>query len=177
MTGVEIAIATAAVSALGSVMGAVQGMQAASYNAALAERNAEIARRQGVLEQERIDRESRQRLGAITAGYGANNIVSGEGSPLDVLDYSFREGERDKQNAEYNAAIRASGYQAQASQARAEGQAALISGVMGVAQAGLGLAKSGLFSSKTAMPVNTTSAGRMDMLQPNAPKLRPGYGL
>ena len=131
MTGIEIAIG--AISALGSVMGAIQGMQAASYNAAVADRNAQIAERQGDLEKERIDRVVRQRQGAITAGYGANNIVGGEGTPLDVLDSSFREGERDKQNAEYNAAIRAAGYQAQASQARAQGQSALISGLMGAA--------------------------------------------
>lgn len=130
---VSLAIVGAAVSALGSVVGGIQGMQSANYNAKLASRNAEIAKRQGELEAERLDRDGRRQRGAISAAYGANNIVGGEGSPLDVLENSFTTAELDKQNAEYNANIRAYGYNAEAAKYKQEAGNSLTRGLFGAA--------------------------------------------
>jgi hypothetical protein len=135
-----IAIVGLAVSALGSVVGGIQGMQSANYNAKLASRNAEIAKRQGELEAERLDRDGRRQRGAISAAYGANNIVGGEGSPLDVLENSFTTAELDKQNAKYNADIKAYGYNAEAAAQKQAGKTALTKGLFNAAGSALGAA-------------------------------------
>lgn len=135
-----LAIIGAAVSAVGSVVGGIQGMQSANYNAKLASRNAEIAQRQGELEAERLDRDGRRQRGAITAAYGANNIVGGEGSPLDVLENSFTIAELDKQNAKYNADINAYGYNAEAAAQKQAGRNSLTKGLFSAAGTALGAA-------------------------------------
>ena len=135
---VSLAIVGAAVSALGSVVGGIQGMQSANYNAKLATRNAEIAQRQGELEAERLDRDGRRQRGAISAAYGANNIVGGEGSPLDVLENSFTTAALDKENAEYNAKIKAYGYQAEAAAQKQAGKTALTKSLFNAANTALG---------------------------------------
>ena len=137
---VSLAIVGLAVSALGSVVGGIQGMQSANYNAKLASRNAEISKRQGELEAERLDRDGRRQRGAISAAYGANNIVGGEGSPLDVLENSFTTAELDKQNLEYAANIKAYGYNAEAAAQKQAGKTALTKGLFNAA----GTALSGL---------------------------------
>ena len=140
---VSLAIVGLAVSALGSVVGGIQGMQSANYNAKLASRNAEIAKRQGELEAERLDRDGRRQRGAISAAYGANNIVGGEGSPLDVLENSFTTAELDKQNLEYAANIKAYGYQAEAAAQKQAGKTALTKGLFNAAGSALSAAGGG----------------------------------
>jgi hypothetical protein len=135
---VSLAIVGTVVSALGSVVGGIQGMQSANYNAKLASRNAEIAKRQGELEAERLDRDGRRQRGAIAAAYGANNIVGGEGSPLDVLENSFTIAALDQQNARYNADIRAYGYQTEAAAQKQAGKNALTKGLFGAAGTAIG---------------------------------------
>ena len=135
-----ITIGLAVVSVMGSVMGGIQGMQSANYNAKLASRNAEISKRQGELEAERLDRDGRRQRGAISAAYGANNIVGGEGSPLDVLENSFTIAELDKQNAKYNADIKAYGYNAEAAAQKQAGKTALTKGLFSAAGSALGAA-------------------------------------
>ena len=161
-----LAIVGAVTSALGSVIGGIQGMQSANYNAKLASRNAEIAKRQGELEAERLDRDGRRQRGAIAAAYGANNIVGGEGSPLDVLENSFTIAELDKQNAKYNADIKAYGYNAEAAAQKQAGKTALTKGLFSAAGTAIG-GLSGL--SGGSGPIATTAAGKADLLQPNAP--------
>jgi hypothetical protein len=140
-------------------------MQSANYNAKLASRNAEIAKRQGELEAERLDRDGRRQRGAIAAAYGANNIVGGEGSPLDVLENSFTIAALDKQNAEYNANIKAYGYGTEAAAQKQAGTRALTDGLFGAGKAIGGLSGLGGGSG----PIATTAAGKADLLQPNAP--------
>ena len=133
-------IGSAVVSVMGSVMGGIQGMQSANYNAKLAERNAEISQRQGELEADRLDRDGRRQRGAISAAYGANNIVGGEGSPLDVLENSFTTAALDQQNAEYAAKIKAYGYNAEAAAQKQAGKNALTQGLFKAAGTALGAA-------------------------------------
>lgn len=161
MDPVTIGIAIAAV---GAIVGGIQGMQSANYNAKLAERNAEISQRQGELEADRLDRDGRRQRGAITAAYGANNIVGGEGSPLDVLENSFTIAEGDKQLAMYNADIKAYGYNAEAAAQKQAGKTALTKGLFSAAGTAIG----GLSGSGSG-PIATTAAGKADLLQPNAP--------
>lgn len=124
-------IITAAIGAVSSVVGGISAYQQGKSNAKLAERNAEISRKQAELRTEEIDRDRRQRTGSITAAYGANGISTDVGSPLDVLDYSVRLGEIDKQNALYQGNVQAYGYDVEASQARASGRSGLVSGLLG----------------------------------------------
>lgn len=133
-----ISIIGAATSAIGSVVGGIQGMQSANYNAKLASRNAEIAKRQGELEAERLDRDGRRQRGAIAAAYGANNIVGGEGSPLDVLENSFTIAALDKQNAKYRADINAYGYTTEAAAQKQAGRTLLTRELFGAAGTAVG---------------------------------------
>lgn len=84
--------------------------QAAQYNAAIAERNADISRQQAEAEALQIDREGRQRAGAIRAAAGASGITL-EGSVLDVLADTVAQGELEKQNAMYVGNLRAMSYE------------------------------------------------------------------
>ena len=152
-------------SVAGSVMGGIQGMQSANYNAKLATRNAEIATRQGELEAERLDRDGRRQRGAISAAYGANNIVGGEGSPLDVLENSFTTAALDQQNAKYNADIKAYGYNAEAAAQKQAGKNALTQGLFKAAGTALGAA-GGLGGGGAASTVGLTGYNPAN----------PGYG-
>jgi len=98
----------------------IQGMQAAqaqgkaaedmaNYNAAIAQRNAGIARQQAQTDVEAQQRDKDRRLGSIVAAYGASGVAL-EGSPLDVLEASAVEAEREKQNILYRGELRALGY-------------------------------------------------------------------
>lgn len=83
--------------------------QAADYNAAIAQRNAGIARRQAQLDVDAQQRDKDRHLGAMVAAYGASGVTM-EGSPLDVLEASAVEAEREKQNIVYRGELRALGY-------------------------------------------------------------------
>lgn len=101
---------------LGTLQGAAaarqQGEDAkrmADYNAAIAQRNAVIARQQAQVDVEAQQRDKTRRLGAIVAAYGASGVTM-EGSPLDVLEASAVEAEREKQNILYKGELRALGF-------------------------------------------------------------------
>jgi hypothetical protein len=90
-------------SALGAVMTASSlyeqgqaGARSAEYNAALMQRNAEIARQQTQLDLEQHQRDRVRQFGAIRAAVGASGVAL-EGSPLDILESAAIEAERDKQ--------------------------------------------------------------------------------
>ena len=79
----------AAVSAVGTVVGTMANMQAASYQAAVAARNAEImemnARREidrAQVETQDYGEKAREQIGALIASQGASGISLQSGSPL-----------------------------------------------------------------------------------------------
>lgn len=96
-----------------SVIGALKQGQAAKdagdYNAAINQRNSQIALDQGAVDEARQRRENAQRLGTIRAGVGASGVQM-EGSPLDILAMSAQNGELDAQAIKYKANLRSMGY-------------------------------------------------------------------
>lgn len=120
-------IAGTVMSVIGALNQASAKSSAADYNAAMAERNATIARQQGEADMLQAQRVNAMRLGSIKAGYGSSGLTL-EGSPLDVLESSAAQAKLDEQNIMYGANLRAQGfsesanlYRSQASQARSGG--------------------------------------------------------
>lgn len=84
------------------------------YNAKVARQNAEIARQQGVAAVEAQQRQAARVMGSAMASYGASGVQMDVGSPVDVLVDSARMAELDKLTTQYNYALKAVGYEANA---------------------------------------------------------------
>lgn len=119
---------------VGSVFSAIGAMQqgkaasaAANYNASISERNAQIETMQASEDAERSRRASRRRIGAMRAAYGASGVTM-EGSPLDVLEDSFAEGELDALTIQYQGRMAAENHRGEAVLSRMQGKAAKKAG-------------------------------------------------
>lgn len=110
-----------AVSVVGALRQGKSQQQAAGYNAAVADRNAEVARQQSRQEAAQIDRRNRLRIGAARASVGASGGTA-EGSAIDVLGDMVAQGELERQQALYQGELRAMGFQDTASLERARGR-------------------------------------------------------
>lgn len=138
-----MALATVAVVAAG--MSAVSALAQGASASAAAKRNADIARRNGLIagQQAQADadaqtRSSAQTIGRARAAYGASGVTS-EGSPLDVLAASASLAELDRQNILYKGKLRAMGFEDTASADDASASNYLMQGVLGAARdVGLG---------------------------------------
>ena len=102
---------------LGGMIGAMgaqaQGQSAAAaqqFNADLAGRNATLARESAATDAAIQERQSRMQLGSIRAAYGASGVTMA-GSPLDVLEMSVANAERDRQQILYRGELKALGYE------------------------------------------------------------------
>jgi hypothetical protein len=118
-------------------------MNQASYEADVAQRNAEIeeqkrqlAQKKGMEEQGKIEREKQELQGYQRAAMGSSGIDSGYGSGLAILSDTAYLSEEDKKAARFNADLEAWGYGANAAQYRADAAnaksartAALFSGI------------------------------------------------
>lgn len=140
-------IATAggvALTAYGMIQEGRAASDAASYNAAVAERDAQVAEqnRQLAIRTSEIEaadkrRENRRVLASIRANYGASGF-SFAGSPLDVLEDTATEQELDAQRIEYDgqvkgrsAALRILGLEDDAALSRSEAANARRAGNLG----------------------------------------------
>lgn len=138
--------ASAVVSAVSAIRQGNAAEAAASFNARVAEQNAEASRAQARQQAQQIDRDNYMRLGAIRAAQGKSGGEAGQGSVLDVLGDVAAQGELEKQNAIYGGEMAARGYTNTASLERTSGGTALIGGYM---KAGTELLSGG-FNSYTA---------------------------
>lgn len=121
MSGITSANVVAGLSAVSSAVGVVgkitQGNAASSadtFNADVANQNAQIAADQGKLQLQQQQVDAYRKLGAIKAAYGASGVTS-SGSPLDVLADSYTQSELDANTIIYNSKIKQTGYQNTAS--------------------------------------------------------------
>ncbi len=89
-----IAIAGAAIGAIGAIRQGQAAQAAAEFNAKVAENNASSAKLQAKEEERRHRIVARKRIGATRAAIGASGI-SLEGSPLDVLEENAANAELD----------------------------------------------------------------------------------
>lgn len=115
----------AEIAMVASAAGTVYGMQAQqSYydyqaqvqekNAAISNKQAEIAAEQGAIEQGNIKKNTAQVIGAQKAGFSANNLDISAGSPMDVLTNTAYLGSIDVATSRYNTANKVWAYQEQA---------------------------------------------------------------
>ena len=100
--------------AFGQIQQGQQQAAALRYNAAIAEQQGRYARDQARIDADTAATDARRRIGAAAAGFGASGVELGSGSPLDVLEFSAAEAERQQQLIQYRGDVRASGYEAQA---------------------------------------------------------------
>lgn len=123
-----IALSLAAIGTGVSVYSAIkQGQYAqasADYNSKIARQNAETARKQGIEAQMMADRQTRQKLGTLTAGYGASGVASDTGSALDILKSSASQAKLEAANVRYGYDMKGLGYGNQALLSSMEGDAA-----------------------------------------------------
>lgn len=119
-----------AVTAIGAISSANAAASASKYNASVADQNA-VAAQQQAEGAARIQQEQAQRtIGSAIANYGASGIVSGTGTPLDVLANSAANAERDRQNIYYKGALQAAGYSDESALDRASASNASSQGLM-----------------------------------------------
>lgn len=135
MTIAPLAIAgmtllSGAVSAFGAIQSANAQASAAEYNAKVAERNRKEALRQTDSEVDRERRANRRQLASIRAQYGASGLDASFGAPLDVLEDSATEQERDVAAIERAGQLRAIGYTDEANLQRAEAKNARRAGTI-----------------------------------------------
>jgi hypothetical protein len=147
MSGVELFALPAAVgggsftlanafTALGTVFSAVSSISAGNaakasgdYNAALYERNAQIAQQQSAADEARQRRLATMRAGANRAAVGASGITV-DGSPLDILESNAAQEELDALMIRWNGQNAVDSARASGALARAQGENAQRAGYM-----------------------------------------------
>jgi len=122
------------VMAIGSAVSTLGQIGAAKGNEAIANQNAQLSRDMAAADMETIRKRSRMAAGSIRASTAASGL-SLEGSPLDVLESSVAEGEKDAYRRKYQGDLQAFGYETDAAKAKAQGKAALASGLLDTASA------------------------------------------
>lgn len=110
----------AAISAFSAIKQGQAAKEAGEFNANAAMKNAEATRQQGAEEERRLRAMTRKQIGEARANYGASNL-SIEGSPLDVLQESVSNAERDAINIRSGSSRRAAAYEESASFERRAG--------------------------------------------------------
>lgn len=119
-------------SAVGSLYSGQAEANASKFNAAVADRNAGLARQRGVFEQGQLKRSASQILGAMRANIGASGVRL-EGSPLDVLDNSTAQAQMDQVMVKYNSELQAMGFEQEAAANRTRAKTAKTMGRIGAA--------------------------------------------
>lgn len=154
------ALAATAVAGLASAVGSiVQGSQQASlakYNQKLAQQNAVIAGQQAAEDAARSRTDTRRRIAAIEAAYGANGIDL-SGTALDVIDDATVQGELDAKTIEYKGLLEQRRYLSGANEQGFRASSAELAGYAGAAGALLSTAGriGGSFSGSSSSSAST----------------------
>jgi len=128
-------VAGTAVAVYGTYQQGQAQKKALTYNARVAEQNAEIARQQATLRASQQDRLNRLRMGSIRAAAGASGGVANEGSIIDILADQAIQGELQKQEILYEGELKARGFDASATLSIMEGSAAGKASTIGAGSA------------------------------------------
>lgn len=132
-----LAVVSGVVSAIGAVTQANAAADASDYNAAVNERNAQIAKNKGVAEEAAKRRETRRVLGKSRAAIGASGLQA-VGTPLAVLEETAAMGELDALTIRDNANKNQESYKMDANLDRMRAKAERQKGMFGAAGALLG---------------------------------------
>lgn len=127
-------LASGAVGAIGAINQGKAAQSAADYNAALAERNATIAKNEAVNREASLRNQNARKLATAAAGFGASGLQM-EGTPLDVMEETARVGELDALTTRWQGDVRQDEYKSNAQLERMRGAAAKQSSYTGAAGA------------------------------------------
>jgi len=156
-------VGSAVVGVVSSIAQGNAQRDASDYNAAIADRNAVIARNNASAQAERQDRVDRMRAGANRAARGGSGTTAA-GSFLDIMDDNAREDELNRLTILHQGSIHALGYESSAEQERMRGEAAQSAGYLkagsSLLAAGAGYAGSGTTSSGSTVS-SPSSYGRI----------------
>lgn len=130
-----IAVVAAATSAVVAIKQGQAAESAANYNKAVANQNAEIARKQGIEAQMQQERQNRMRFGSMQANLAATGIDATLGSAQDVLAFSASQMALDSANVKYQYQLKGLGYQNQANLSQLQGESAMDNAKWGAAAA------------------------------------------
>lgn len=129
------------ISALGSLFGGQSTANSLNAQADLQMQNAQEAESQGKYDAMKSSLVAGQKIGAITAGYGASGVSSNSGSALEVLRASASNAELDRLNILHGADVKAVNYENQASLDRLSASSALNGSIFSaIGNLGLGIA-------------------------------------
>lgn len=109
-----MAMVSPVMQAYGAIRASQAEAAAARYNEEVGKSNAASAEAQGEAAAQQMERDTRRKLGAMMAGYGASGVQLADGSPADVLADSARSAALDRLTMKYNYKMRALGYTNQA---------------------------------------------------------------
>lgn len=126
---IVMAVGTA-VAAAGAVRQGQAANIAAQYNAKVGEQNAQAAEQQAQSQASIQTRRASMENGGLLAEYGASGVVSGEGSPLEVLAQSASNAEWDRQNIIYGGRVRANSLRNQSGLDVTQGETAQQNGYL-----------------------------------------------
>jgi hypothetical protein len=132
IAGTALAAVGTAVSVAGAMSAADAQAQQQEYNAMVARNAATAAQQQAQQNAEIQQRQAKQQLGAISAGFGASGVDL-DGSALDVLASSASNAELDRQNILYRGSLEAAGYGDESSLDAARAGNAQTAGLTGAA--------------------------------------------
>lgn len=119
-----IALAGAALGAVGQMKAGAEAKETAAINAQLAENQSTDALARGGIEEGRYRRQIAQIAGAQRAEIGARNVKGGSGTALDLLSDTAQIGEEDALTIRNESAREAWGYKFQADESRRYGKSA-----------------------------------------------------
>jgi hypothetical protein len=151
-----LAFAGLGLSAIGTIGSGIAQSQAASYQAQVARQNAQTARENaqyaeeaGATQTQLAGRKAAAELGAVRAGFAANNIDVNSGSALDTQVSERQAGLLSQESVANNALLQAYGYRTQATGYQA--QAGLLQGQAETAIPGSILSGGGSLLSNAAL--------------------------
>ena len=128
-------IAGTAVAAVGTLAAASNSAAAHRYNADMAKQNAVLARQAAAEREARFRRESRQRMGAMRAGFAGQGLLTG--SAIDALADSAAQEELEALSIRYEGELQARGYTSRATTERTASSNARIRGYYSAAATSL----------------------------------------
>lgn len=121
------------VSSVGALQQGTAAAKAAKFNASIARYNANVSQQAGQIEEDRVRRDSRRRIGRIRAAIGASGLDGG--SADDLLADSMYQAELDALMTRFNYNNQAKGFAMQASMYNSAAGDAMTAGYIGAASA------------------------------------------
>lgn len=118
------------IGAYGSILKGNEQSAALDRSAAIARNNAALEIQAGELNASISAIRSQNKMGAISAGFGAGGVASDSGSALSILAMSESNAELDRQNIMHGAKVRAINYENQARADEIGSESALKAGYM-----------------------------------------------